>query len=106
MGMSSITFDIDYGVPQGSILGPILFPYILHLGDITHHIVKYHCYTDDILLYMLYLNALITCLYLTWKAAVWILTNKEITSLQHCCLQLCTAYLLLLLYLFIKPNII
>ena len=84
-GIRSNTFDLPFGVPQGSCLGPVLFTqYASSLFSIfSNHSVRAHAYADDHQLYVAFSpnlesqNQAVTCLESCLEdVKSWMISNK------------------------------
>ena len=73
-GTKSTPHDLPFGVPQGSVLGPLLFTlYTIPLGQIaSKYGLSYHIYADD------------TQLYIAFRPSDQASTNNIIIRIQNC----------------------
>ena len=80
-GVTSDTLPISTGVPQGSILGPLLF--LIYLNDINKatNFFKFICYADDTTL----VNNLVMTMQNVGSNNIIDATNKINSELQRVC---------------------
>ena len=75
----SSTYDVEYGTPQGSVLGPLIF--LIFCNDLQKHLLFLSCiqFADDTTLYVTHHNLNYIKFCLTHDLAVlqdWFLANK------------------------------
>ena len=103
-GVNSPNLPLHFGVPQGSVLGPILYTlYTQPLGSlISKHDVNYHMYADDTQLYksltphdnVILLNTMERCIddVKKWMINNKLMMNEDKTEVLFCDpKQLCTS---------------
>ncbi len=82
--------DLSFGVPQGSILGPILYSlYVKEIEDIANSFkVRIHVYADDVVLYSSCneIDAFKEChnRIKTWTNQKFLKLNKIVSQLNVC----------------------
>ena len=81
-----LELDIKYRVPQGSILGPLLF--LLYINDLANTIKKNKNYETEIILYADDTNIFIACdsLITVKSSPMKFLTNLVASCYVICCM--------------------